>query len=875
MVSMGGKITARIDPYSNRTQNIHSFCGHLFCKNCSAQFLTTSIRDGKAYDALKCPEEGCGLIVSPLIVGELCDVQTRDLYRGVGSQKTNIQRSPLGRYCPHCNEFVERADNKKRKVKCPACTKSFCAKCSSPYHSMTSCNDMSFQVWSTFKNVKRCPRCDNMIEKNGGCQHMSCSRCFHSFCWTCMRDTNDCNSTFCKANLMNHAIFGQSAPVAFTIRGLAGAVALPVALPLAVVAGTAFVTYKSGKYLKNKYRRRQHRHLRKNRPVLRQAPSGHGFGLTAGFESQWRAETFGCKNKTISECVHAKVKRLFIPVENDLEISLVYLKRRLQSLSEQVSTTAATFKFALFFLKELKACCEIFQSLSAKKCNRNECWQNITEVEETLCTSIASLMLQLVSTWSKFCVEPFIFDCNDDDAALNAIKKFSYDPITKTYTIKNDATDLWPDVQELLPKYIRNLSKNRQERVLLHILKESGPNPSTYLVQIAVERLSSFTHKCVGKLIMEWFKGIRHSVEGDPLEWLTNKSWLQKLLFGPAALVQDLARYCIGAIVYHFQDITGRCKIGQNDQIREVDLFDIEDIVQDRDLILPTVSDFEHAQERPFATACMLQYLTSRQTPSLSLKMEVALSPSAKLDARFKEEDVLGSLYCAMMIIYDSSLASFLRGMCFRYLQLVFEMIGFGHVTTSTREEHENSPSWRRLIVKVIEACLAVMLHQTGSSHKPLPDRYMLLTACGCFHAIFRHAEAVMHLTSEGARKEMRKLVGGIIDVSQLRTLHQSVNRIGCKPSWNGDEKLAIFQALPWIAQMYTGQQWFLIQKKDVVTFYVSFDGEALQTTRPENCTVAWNAPLPLDQHYWLQEDRWVNLRFPMLSHPPVPRHCY
>ncbi len=196
--------------------------------------------------------------------------------------------------------------------------------------------------------------------------------------------------------------------------------------------------------------------------------------------------------------------------------------------------------------------------------------------------------------------------------------------------------------------------------------------------------------------------------------------------------------------MYHFQDITCRCKIGQNDQIQEIDLFDIEDIVCDSDVLLTSVSDFEHAQEHPFATACMLQYLTSRQTPSLSLKMEVALSsstnlahrvgsrsrfkkeedvldplyrtirqpttptttkplsPSSKLarpvklvsfdvcsfDVCSKEEDVLGSLYRAMMVIYDSSLDSFLRGMCFRYLQLVFEMIGSGIVKKSTREEH-------------------------------------------------------------------------------------------------------------------------------------------------------------------------------------------
>jgi ariadne-1 len=36
------------------------------------------------------------------------------------------------------------------------------------------------------KNTRECPYCRVDIEKNGGCDHMTCGNCRRSFCWSCL-----------------------------------------------------------------------------------------------------------------------------------------------------------------------------------------------------------------------------------------------------------------------------------------------------------------------------------------------------------------------------------------------------------------------------------------------------------------------------------------------------------------------------------------------------------------------------------------------------------------------------------------------------------------------------------------------------------------
>ena len=43
------------------------------------------------------------------------------------------------------------------------------------------------RVWLTLHTIK-CTRCGRHIEKNGGCNHMSCQRCNADWCWLCNKE---------------------------------------------------------------------------------------------------------------------------------------------------------------------------------------------------------------------------------------------------------------------------------------------------------------------------------------------------------------------------------------------------------------------------------------------------------------------------------------------------------------------------------------------------------------------------------------------------------------------------------------------------------------------------------------------------------------
>jgi len=83
------------------------------------------------------------------------------------------------------NEYNDN-NNYVKCINCN-CDKNFCYKCGKKYHFDYDCNgDIDQESMDLILNTsKPCPNCKIPIEKNEGCNHMTCKLCFQNWCWIC------------------------------------------------------------------------------------------------------------------------------------------------------------------------------------------------------------------------------------------------------------------------------------------------------------------------------------------------------------------------------------------------------------------------------------------------------------------------------------------------------------------------------------------------------------------------------------------------------------------------------------------------------------------------------------------------------------------
>lgn len=89
--------------------------------------------------------------------------------------------------CPCENGFMVTIDGHVKKVFCEICPREFCYDCGDMYHGDFDCampiDEMSSLLIS--QTTQPCPNCSVAIEKNEGCNHMTCKHCTQNWCWIC------------------------------------------------------------------------------------------------------------------------------------------------------------------------------------------------------------------------------------------------------------------------------------------------------------------------------------------------------------------------------------------------------------------------------------------------------------------------------------------------------------------------------------------------------------------------------------------------------------------------------------------------------------------------------------------------------------------
>ena len=169
-------------------------CFHGFCNSCYYEYLKEKIINNDV-EYIKCPQKGCDTILNDNFIQfhliEKDDIPLLEKYIKF-KQRKQIAKDPNIQLCPFPN--CESYANKNPKSLFVTCLEGhkFCFNCLKDWHENEKCKieeDVKFENWKKSKKVKRCPNCKYFIEKNEGCNHMTCRNCKYEWCWICLQES--------------------------------------------------------------------------------------------------------------------------------------------------------------------------------------------------------------------------------------------------------------------------------------------------------------------------------------------------------------------------------------------------------------------------------------------------------------------------------------------------------------------------------------------------------------------------------------------------------------------------------------------------------------------------------------------------------------
>lgn len=171
-------------------------CGHEYCRNCLTERIDLGLREWQELDRhVHCPREGCAHIMNAedirIVTGDDARIAN---FNNILTDRF-INANPNYRRCPtpRC-EVIYEFDRVVHTIQCRECHQEYCSDCRLPHAQGEACNQpviqnnnndanaRADQEW-LLQNTRPCPNCRANIQKNGGCNHMTCRACRHEFCW--------------------------------------------------------------------------------------------------------------------------------------------------------------------------------------------------------------------------------------------------------------------------------------------------------------------------------------------------------------------------------------------------------------------------------------------------------------------------------------------------------------------------------------------------------------------------------------------------------------------------------------------------------------------------------------------------------------------
>lgn len=175
-----------------------------------------SVQPGPHVIACVCSSQ-CHLVLSSSLVSALLASEAHRERLAQFERASSLARSYVDdnssiKWCPgaDCGRAV-KAKPGVIGIQCDCGTR-FCFRCGGEDHSPCSCEELKKWIIKckddseTFNwlvaNTKPCPKCQTCIEKNGGCNHMTCKNgaCKYEFCWVCCGAWKDHSGSFYACN---------------------------------------------------------------------------------------------------------------------------------------------------------------------------------------------------------------------------------------------------------------------------------------------------------------------------------------------------------------------------------------------------------------------------------------------------------------------------------------------------------------------------------------------------------------------------------------------------------------------------------------------------------------------------------------------------
>lgn len=191
-IDEGSKLNCIICMSDKPLENFNSILKHDFCSECINIYIKECIHSSKILNIV-CPcNEKCGIKYDDSLIQQLLILDPALYSKYLKFKKIQLLNlDPNGRWCIRqgCENFI-KGDANAKKITCNLCQEEICFTCRNVWHPGRTCEealDSDFKEYQKKILVKKCPKCQSRIEKNEGCNHMTCTRCHYEFCWLCSR----------------------------------------------------------------------------------------------------------------------------------------------------------------------------------------------------------------------------------------------------------------------------------------------------------------------------------------------------------------------------------------------------------------------------------------------------------------------------------------------------------------------------------------------------------------------------------------------------------------------------------------------------------------------------------------------------------------